>query len=1263
MGSKEQEMFDLFLAEANDHLETIEKELLVLEKETDSDNKETIDDLFRAIHSIKGSSGFMQFDKINDLSHVMETLLQKMRNGDIKPEGKYIDSLLSGVDLLNTMIEDIKNSESVDIEEVKKIIVQLTQSTGDQSHSSINDRQKSIKTDKKFIDSATKVETHISQQDVSSKKQRNKSRQKKAKKENAQSLALPKEQLNSIYQSFGFTISETILKQTSPNHELYILKFNLYDNEKLPSYLVTKLQKMGIIIDANIDTHAEIFTQDLTSEPLIYNVLYASILEREMIILSLDLTEDDVVQLTQIKNNFSVDSDHCYLEDINSNEIIECSSSKADIIRSEKNNSINHSTDLAISNNQNRSDMSEDDVIELKRIHTTESKKYTDQTKPSTQDIPRLMGGHSETIRVDVQILDQLMTLVGELVLVRNRQLVSIDHVDSTSVEDLDLVTSELQETIMRTRMQPIGSLLGKLPRIVRDLSKKLNKKIDIITFGNEVELDKSILETLSDPLTHLIRNCCDHGIEKPEERIKRGKSDKGTISIQAFHEAGQINITITDDGRGIDPEMIKQKLIEKGFKNESDFSDMSDKEILSFILIPGFSTSNQVSNVSGRGVGMDVVQTSIEQFGGTLELNSSLGEGTTIHLRLPLTLAIIPSLIVEIDHMRYAIPQINLEELVSLYDNDIYTKIETAGNREVYRLRGKLLPLIRLNEILKRSEKFSDKIRAQITKQYSSHFQSDQSTKSKKLEIAVVKVGSRHFGVIVEKVHGMEEIVVKPMHNVTKQIDIYSGATVLGDGMVALILDIEGIAQHAGLSMSEYLKYFDKDLHLDEIKEDVHSALLFKSGPKELFAVPLTLIKRVERIKMSQIEIIGEKEYIVIDDIETQVLRLDSVLNVSPCEMNDEMSLILPKHIKRPFGILISNVEDIRSVPKTLNVDTMKRDGLLGSAIIQNRIALFIDIFRIIEIAEPDWFEDRRLKTPPPDKSRHVLLVEDSKFLQQLEKRYLESDNYKVTSAVNGKEALNLLNEYNFDIIISDIEMPVMNGWEFMKTVRKIKEYHNLPSIAVTSLNTDADRQKSRESGFNAYHVKIDRESLLSEMSELLSIRDKQIYAEQIESSFDQIEQSNMVLKQFCTFWIGKHHYGVDILSVKEINSGVTLTPIFHSPKEIRGYVNIRGHINLVIDLRVILGFDTKEIDDMSRVVLLKDEIGESFGFLVDKIGDVYSVDETDIEDKKNEDDMFHEKFEKKALEKDLIEGVCKLDNNLLVLLDAKNIYKRLLN
>ncbi|ETR72632.1 MAG: Chemotaxis protein cheA [Candidatus Magnetoglobus multicellularis str. Araruama] len=976
-----------------------------------------------------------------------------------------------------------------------------------------------------------------------------------------------------------------------------------------------------------------------------------------MIILSLALSDDDIIQLTQTNHNLTQTSQSHQTKTNTHNGLI-----RHDQILMRPNHG---TTDLTISqslNDQNLPIETEEEVIELKQINTREKNEQASQMNASEHDTPKLMGGHSETIRVDVHILDQLMTLVGELVLVRNRQLTSIDNVDSTSVEDLDLVTSELQETIMRTRMQPIGSLLGKLPRIVRDLSKKLNKKIDIITFGNEVELDKSILETLSDPLTHLIRNCSDHGIESPEERLKKGKSDKGTISIQAFHEAGQINITITDDGRGIDPEMIKKRVIENGFKNESELADMSDKEILSFIMIPGFSTSQKVSNVSGRGVGMDVVKTSIEQFGGTLELNSSVGEGTTIHLRLPLTLAIIPSLIVEIENMRYAIPQINLEELVSLYDDDIYTKIETAGNREVYRLRGKLLPLIRLNEILKRPEKFTDSIRAQITKHYSNNPKIGFNQKAKKLEIVVVKVGSRYFGIIVEKVHGMEEIVVKPMHNITKDIDIYSGATVLGDGMVALILDIEGISKHAGLSISEYLKYFDKDLHLSEIKEDIHSALLFKSGPKELFAVPLTLIKRVERIKCSQIETIGEKEYIVIDDIETQVLRLDNVLNVSSCLMSDEMSLILPKHIKRPFGILISNVEDIRSVPKTLNVDALKRDGLLGTAIIDDRIALFIDIFRIIEIAEPDWFEDRRLKTPPPDKSRHVLLVEDSKFLQQLEKRYFESDNYKVTTAMNGQEALTLLNEYNFDIIISDIEMPIMNGWDFMKAVRKKQEYNNLPSIAVTSLNTDADRTKSRDAGFNAYHVKIDRESLLSEMSELLNIRDQQIYAGQIESNFDQIAHANVNLKQFCTFWIGKHHYGVDILNVKEINSGITLTTIFHSPKEIRGYVNIRGHINLVIDLRVILGFESKEIDEMSRVVLLKDDVGASFGFLVDKIGDVFSIDDADIEDNKYEEDSFHEKIEKKAMEKDLIQGVCKLDNNLLVLLDAKNIYKKLL-
>jgi len=1261
---KEQEMFDLFLAEANDHLETIEKELLVLEKETEGDNKERIDNLFRAIHSIKGSSGFMQLDKINELSHVMETLLQKMRNGEIKPESIYIDSLLDGVDLLNNMVKDIEKSESIDIENVKDNIVNLTNSKD------LKNIEKKIKTNEVSDNKGNKIT--------------NKEKKENEVKNNFTNKNLiEKDKINSLNQKFGFNINESTIKNISHNHDLYILRFNLYENKKMTTFLINKLKKMGNIIDANIDTKAEILIQDLRSEPLIYNVLYSTLLEKTMILLSMDLEEKNVIQLTQkheksdeerdSKNEkiiVETEKEDYDIKHLNEEEIIsdDHPETDQDSLKIEKQNDENTSKDTEIAISQKIENgivpvQVEEEEIELKPINKTEPESQVLKNETSAPDLLKLMGGHTETIRVDVQILDQLMTLVGELVLVRNRQLVSIDNVEAVSVEDLDLVTSELQETIMRTRMQPIGSLLGKLPRIVRDLSKKLYKKIDIITFGNEVELDKSILETLSDPLTHLIRNCCDHGIERPDERVKKGKSDKGTISIQAYHEAGQINITITDDGRGIDPDIIKKKVIETGLKTETELSDMNDKEILSFIMLPGFSTSTKVSNVSGRGVGMDVVKTSIEQFGGSLELNSSLHEGTTIHLRLPLTLAIIPSLIVDIDNMRYAIPQINLEELVSLYDDDIYKKIETAGNREVYRLRGKLLPLIRLNEILKRPDKFTDQTRAQITKQYCSIQNNEHKLKEKKLDIVVVKVGSRHFGLIVDKVHGMEEIVVKPMHTVTKKIDIYSGATVLGDGMVALILDIEGISRHAGLSTSEYLQYLEKDLLSSEIKNEIQSALLFKSGPDELFAVPLTLIKRIERIKLSQIEKIGEKEYIVIDGIETQVLRLDNVLNVSPCIMNDDMSLLLPKHIKRPFGILLSNVEDIKSVPKTLNVDALQRDGLLGTAIIQERITLFIDIFRIIEISEPNWFEDRRLKTPPPEKSRRVLLVEDSKFLQQLERRYLESDNYKVTSAMNGKEAIKLLNEYNFDIIISDIEMPEMNGWEFMKAVRKRQEYDNLPSIAVTSLNTEADRIKSREAGFNAYHVKIDRESLLSEMSTLLSIREQEMYSYQVGDTFNQITKSNVFLKQFCTFWIGKHHYGVDILQVKEINSGVTLTPIFHSPKEIRGYVNIRGHINLVIDLRIIMGFDRKEIDEMSRVVLLKDNVGDSFGFLVDKIGDVFIIDESEIEDKKNEEDIYNEKFEKKTMEKDLIEGVCKLDNNLLVLLDAKNIYKRLLN
>ena len=942
----DQEIIDEFLSESREHLETIEEDFLTLENQKDDPDMDLVNKVFRAIHTIKGGAGFLELLRIHELSHVMETLLSKVREKEIQPGESIVEALLEGVDMLSTLLDNVEESNDIDISDI---------------HGRLSDLLS-----------------------------------------NNKEVSGPQEESG---KSVGAEPKKAESKKTAKAKK------------------VTKAKD-----DENEDSDENVDDQPQTA-------------------VAVEVKKEDPKPL-------------------------------------------------------------------LKQDKTVDAKAP-----------PKDRG--SSTIRLSVEILDELMMLAGELVLVRNQQLIHADNSDSATksiVQRLDLVTSDLQETIMRTRMQPIGNVFNKFTRIVRDLGNKVNKKIDIDISGTEVELDKTILESLTDPLTHLIRNCCDHGIESAEERRTSGKSEIGHIALKAFHEGGQINIEISDDGKGINVDVIKKKVLEKNLKTEAELAQMNDKELTALILLPGFSTAEVVSDLSGRGVGMDVVKSNIENLGGNVEIDSALGKGTTMHLRLPLTLAIIPCLIVSVGGYRYAIPQVNLVELMSLYDDDVRTKIESAGKHEVYRLRDTLLPMVRLEELLQRGEPFTDDVRASITDKYrkeqetrhlnmtaghggnghgkvvnvnldgdskqgiesAGNGKKEQISNSQSLNFTVLKVGSKRFGLIVDKILGTEEIVVKPMHPVLKPLNCYSGATVMGDGKVALILDIDGIAKHVGVDLNGSANNQRVEEHLDSSEKQ--SVLLFKYGEKEQFAVSLPLIKRIEYIETKKIEEVGGKSFITIDGVSTLVLRLEKVLMVSPPIENERMYLLLPKHIKKPFGILISRLSDIAETSMLLNDESYIEEGLLGTDIVDERMTLFIDIYRLAELAMPEWFTEKSAENED-EKKKSILLLEDAPFFRQLIKGYLTTKGFDVMTAENGEIGLDMFNKSDFDLVVSDIEMPVMDGREFMQNVRSGDKNNKVPAIAVTSLDSDEDRQKVIACGYDRYETKFNRDSFMNAVSAILDI------------------------------------------------------------------------------------------------------------------------------------------------------------------------------
>jgi two-component system chemotaxis sensor kinase CheA len=590
--------------------------------------------------------------------------------------------------------------------------------------------------------------------------------------------------------------------------------------------------------------------------------------------------------------------------------------------------------------------------------------------KKAAAAAPQGESKHEEFLRIRVDILDRLMMLAGELVLVRNQQLMHVEQADTTFrsiTQSLDSVTTELQETIMRTRMQPIGTVFSRFSRMVRDLSRKLNKTIDFVTEGDEVELDKNILEGINDPLTHLVRNACDHGVEKQEVRLAEGKKDPGKITLSAYHESGQIHVDIKDNGKGLDREVIRKKVLEKRLKTEDELARMTDQDLLNLVFLPGFSTATVVTDVSGRGVGMDVVKNGVEKFGGSVTISSVEGEGSIVKLRLPLTLAIIPSLIVQSGEERFAIPQVNLEELVCLYDRDAFTRIECAGAREVFRLRDTLLPMVRLRECLAREKMFDEDALSEVTEQNSEarkelgekyrQTEEDGHTMHCSVNFAVLRAGSLRFGLIIDRIHGSEEIVVKPMHRAVKSISLYSGATVLGDGKVAMILDAMGLARHYNVRDVGGGKDDKKQRAAAEDGAETRSLLLFSNGGNEQFGVSMQDVKRVESIETSKIETVGSQEYITLDGVSTRVVSLEDGLHMQSGGRIENMFLLIPQNAVKPYGLLVEKLVDSGHYEIKLNKESFQADGVEGTALIKKKMTVLVNLEQLMHLVDGMWY------------------------------------------------------------------------------------------------------------------------------------------------------------------------------------------------------------------------------------------------------------------------------------------------------------------
>ncbi|MFN3075576.1 MAG: chemotaxis protein CheW [Alphaproteobacteria bacterium] len=676
----------------------------------------------------------------------------------------------------------------------------------------------------------------------------------------------------------------------------------------------------------------------------------------------------------------------------------------------------------------------------------------------------------AQTIRVNVELLENLMTLVSELVLTRNQLLQMVRGSDDSEfaapLQRLSHITTDLQEGVMKTRMQPIGNAWAKLPRIVRDLSLEMGKKIDLQMHGAETELDRQVLELIKDPLTHMIRNSADHGLEPPQERLSAGKSELGIISLNAYHEGGHIIIEVADDGRGLNIRRIKEKAVMSGLATESEIENMSDQQAAQFIFKAGLSTAEKVTSVSGRGVGMDVVRTNIEKIGGTIELKTAAGRGSTFVIKIPLTLAIVSALIVECGGERFAIPQISVLELVRVTSNSEH-RVEKINDAPVLRLRDRLLPLVSLAKLLK------------IEK-------SDQGDRQE-VFVVVAQVGTYTFGIIVDRVFDTEEIVVKPVAPILRNISMFSGNTILGDGSVIMILDPNGIAGATGEAMVGSSQAAEAAAVRDRSSEDKTSLLIFRAGGPDLKTVPLALVARLEEIEVNNIEHSYGKPVVQYRGQLMPLVPMDM-----GCDLTGEgrRPVLVFADRERSMGLVVDEIVDI--VEDRLKVE-LKADqpGLIGTAVINGKATDVIDAGYYLTQAFGDWFGDNDSANLAGPTTHRLLLVDDSTFFRNLLTPLLSVAGYEVTAVESALHALALRdNGADFDVVISDIEMPNMDGFTFAETVRAEGRWMQMPLIALSSHATDKDFARGREVGFDDYVAKFDRDGLLVTLRNVVGSR-----------------------------------------------------------------------------------------------------------------------------------------------------------------------------
>jgi two-component system, chemotaxis family, sensor kinase CheA len=1116
MTIQDDETLQMYLEESLEHLADIENDFLAIEENGANIDEDLVNKVYRAAHSIKGGAGFMGLTNIKDLTHEMENILGKIRAREMVPTPEIVNVLLDASDQLKALMNDVLNSNDIDISAHIKALQDVL--AGKSQAASATASETAAETVANAVPEAAAVESTPPAEDTA--------REDPSSAEPEPGVDTQTVDVSGYDGLSTLTPSATALAEAHQEAKcVYLVHLDiatdLVAKSRSLAEVLIEMDQTGIILasSAPLPPIADIEASwSCNCDTL--DLLFATILKPGDINVLFSIDPVRILQVTP------------------DNQLLTLAGAPFE------NDPAADPTDGAVE---------VDAEPEAPAAATPEALEEneavaTEPTEPAAADpsavsVPQktkagakpAFAEQETSLRVHVSLLDQLMTLAGELVLSRNQLLQSMTSDDHRASEiagqRIDLITSELQEAIMLTRMQSIGNVFNKFPRVVRDLARGLGKKIELTLEGKDVELDKTIIEAIGDPLNHLVRNAVDHGIETPDVRRKHRKAEVGQIYLKAYHEAGQVNIEIADDGKGLDGDLIAHKAIEKGLISEDQVKVMSEKDRVNLIFLPGLSTAEKITDVSGRGVGMDVVKTNLDKLGGLIDIESESGKGSTIRIKLPLTLAIIPCQVVYTGGERYAIPQVNLEELLRIPADQVRVRIERVGDAEVVRLRGDLLPLVKLADIIGVKPLYHDpktnsykpdrrKSLADTRETQTALFTEANDTAkaavgqtmpaesqpgseaveneerryrtTSALNIVVVSNGTMKYGLVVDELHDSEEIVVKPLGRDLKKCRGYAGATIMGDGRVALILDVSNLARMAGLaSVENSIKTREHQAAESHLKDnsDRQSLLIFRSAEEEQFAAPLNLVERIEKIKAGDIEEVGGKRVMQYRGGSLPLFSIDEAAMVKPLADSENLLVIVFIVAGREVGLLA--IGPVYAMETRLDVDptTLKQTGIMGSAIINDHTTLLIDMYEIVQTLNPEWFEEQATATSDEGDSYTILFAEDSNFFRNQVKGSMENEGYNVIEAEDGAIAWDLLQQKGAEIrlVVTDIEMPNMNGFELTQRIKGHPAFGHLPVIALTTLAGEEDVARGQEVGIDDYQIKLDREKLLKSIYEHL--------------------------------------------------------------------------------------------------------------------------------------------------------------------------------